>query len=275
MLDLTASSVTNNRSVSTVFLFIGFIEYSGNFNIPILEDAAEGIGSYYKKRHVGTIGKIGIISFNGNKTITTGGGGVILTNDNKIAKIAKHITTTAKIPHQWEYNFDEVGYNYRIPNINAALGIAQLENLSKLLLSKRKLFKAYEEAFKFVDGVFLKKEPKGSKSNYWLQALVIDKIPKHIVIIGAGAIGIEFAYFFNTFGREVTIIEAQKHILPNEDIDISKELERIFKSKKINIKTNTMVENISGITEQLVKDYGPLLDSTRSIVELAKKQTSN
>ena len=146
-----------------------------NFNIPILEDAAEGIGSFYKKRHVGTIGKIGVISFNGNKTITTGGGGVILTNDNKIAKIAKHITTTAKIPHRWEYNFDEVGYNYRMPNINAALGIAQLENLSKLLLSKRKLFNAYEKVFEFVDGVSLKKEPKGSKSNYWLQTLVIDK----------------------------------------------------------------------------------------------------
>ena len=146
-----------------------------NFNIPILEDAAEGIGSFYKNKHVGTFGKIGVISFNGNKTITTGGGGIILTDDKQIAKIARHITTTAKIPHQWEYNFDEVGYNYRMPNINAALGIAQLENLSKLLLSKRKLFKAYKEAFKFVDGVFLKEEPKGSKSNYWLQTLVIDK----------------------------------------------------------------------------------------------------
>jgi len=152
---------------------------STNFNIPILEDAAEGIGSFYNNKHVGTFGKIGAISFNGNKTITTGGGGVILTNDEIMAKRAKHITTTAKLPHRWEYHFSEVGYNYRMPNLNAALGLAQLENLPKFLSKKRKLFKKYVEIFKKIKGITIKKEPTGCKSNYWLQTLMIDEKNKH------------------------------------------------------------------------------------------------
>jgi len=152
---------------------------SEKFNIPILEDAAEGIGSFYKNKHVGTFGKLGVISFNGNKTITTGGGGIILTNDKNLAKRAKHLTTTAKKPHKWEYNFEEVGYNYRMPNINAAVGIAQLENLPKLLLRKRELFRAYSQSFDSVSGVSIQKEPKECKSNYWLQTLVLDQRKKN------------------------------------------------------------------------------------------------
>ena len=149
------------------------------FNLILIEDAAEAIGSFYKGKHLGLFGDSAILSFNGNKTITTGGGGVILTNDEIMAKRAKHITTTAKLPHRWEYHFSEVGYNYRMPNLNAALGLAQLENLPKFLSKKRKLFKKYVEIFKKIKGITIKKEPTGCKSNYWLQTLMIDEKNKH------------------------------------------------------------------------------------------------
>src|SRR6056300_133934 len=104
----------------------------------LIEDAAESLGSFYKKKHTGTFGKLGIISFNGNKIITAGGGGCILTNDKILAKKAKHLTTTAKVPHKWDFKHDIVGYNYRMPNLNAALLVAQLENLNKFIIDKRK-----------------------------------------------------------------------------------------------------------------------------------------
>jgi perosamine synthetase len=145
-----------------------------DFNILVIEDAAESLGSYYHGKHTGTFGLMGVLSFNGNKTITTGGGGAILTNDPKIAGYAKHITTTAKIPHTWEFNHDEIGYNYRLPNINAALGCAQLEQLPGMLANKRKLFKRYQTAFSSLDGIDLLSEPKECQSNYWLQTLVLN-----------------------------------------------------------------------------------------------------
>ena len=127
------------------------IEVSADDNAsPVLsrvEDAAESLGSFYKNRHTGTFGKIGAFSFNGNKIITSGGGGVIVTDDESLAKRAKHITTTAKIPHPYEYVHDETAYNYRLPNINAALLVAQLEQLEKFLDSKRELAKIYKEFF--------------------------------------------------------------------------------------------------------------------------------
>jgi dTDP-4-amino-4,6-dideoxygalactose transaminase len=117
---------------------------------------------------------MGVLSFNGNKIITTGGGGAILTNNTELARRAKHITTTAKLSHLWEYRHDEIGYNYRMPNINAALGCAQIEKLSEIIASKRKLYQKYNDAFLSVQGVNIVKEPSSSTSNYWLQTLILD-----------------------------------------------------------------------------------------------------
>jgi aminotransferase in exopolysaccharide biosynthesis len=152
----------------------GLLSIANDFNIVLVEDAAESLGSFYHGQHTGTFGLFGTLSFNGNKTITTGGGGAILTNNAALARHAKHLTTTAKIPHAWEFRHDEIGYNYRMPNINAALGCAQLEKLSDKLASKRELFKRYQSAFAQVDGVSLFSEPENSQSNYWLQTLVLD-----------------------------------------------------------------------------------------------------
>lgn len=143
------------------------------WHIELVEDAAESIGSLYKGQHTGTFGRIGAISFNGNKTITTGGGGMLLFNDEELGKYAKHITTQAKVPHRWEFRHDHIGYNYRMPNINAALGCAQLENLDKYVASKRKVAAEYIEYFKNVDGIDFFAEPENTFSNYWLSAVVL------------------------------------------------------------------------------------------------------
>ena len=150
-------------------------EICEKWNITLVEDAAESLGSFYKDKHTGTFGKVGAFSFNGNKIITSGGGGVIVTDDEQIAKRAKHITTTAKIPHPYEYVHDEIAYNYRLPNINAALLVAQMENLEKFLESKRELASTYEKFFKTSNIDFIK-EPKDSKSNYWLQAILLNDL---------------------------------------------------------------------------------------------------
>ena len=152
----------------------GLIDLASDFKLVVVEDAAESLGSSYKGQHTGTLGKLGVLSFNGNKTITTGGGGAILTNDFELAQRARHLTTTAKLSHAWEYRHDEVGYNYRMPNINAALGCAQLEQLPQLLESKRDLFFRYQGAFNKVDGVQLVSEPNGCSSNYWLQTIILN-----------------------------------------------------------------------------------------------------
>ncbi|MBS4052053.1 MAG: LegC family aminotransferase [Methylomonas sp.] len=145
-----------------------------DFNLALVEDAAESLGSYYHGRHTGTFGLMGTLSFNGNKTITTGGGGAILTNDAELARHAKHLTTTAKLPHRWEYRHDEIGFNYRLPNLNAALGCAQLEQLPRMLAAKRSLFCRYQAAFMQIAGVKLIAEPDQCRSNYWLQTLLLD-----------------------------------------------------------------------------------------------------
>ena len=144
------------------------------YRLTLIEDAAEALGSYYKGTHVGHRGLAGALSFNGNKIITTGGGGAILLNDEKIAKLAKHITTTAKLPHPWLFEHDQVGYNYRLPNINAALGCAQLEQLPAFLNAKRMLAEKYQHLFLNTPGVRLIQEPEYAKSNYWLNALLLD-----------------------------------------------------------------------------------------------------
>ena len=138
----------------------------------LIEDAAESLGSFYKNRYTGTFGKLGVISFNGNKIITAGGGGCILTNDRVLAKKAKHLTTTAKIPHKWDFYHNMIGYNYRMPNINAALLVAQLEKLNYFLKNKRKLAKKYQNYFKNTNIDFFE-EPKNCKSNYWLNVIIL------------------------------------------------------------------------------------------------------
>ena len=145
------------------------------FNLIIIEDAAAALGSFYKKKHLGTFGTAGCISFNGNKIATSGGGGVVITNNKALAKKIYHLTTTSKQKHKWEYLHDGIGYNHRMSNLSAALGLAQLENLNRFLKYKRKLYKKYNKAFKFFKKARIFKEPKNSKSNYWLQTLILDK----------------------------------------------------------------------------------------------------
>lgn len=142
------------------------------YHIEVVEDAAEAMGSYYKGKHLGSFAKIGAISFNGNKTITTGGGGVILTNDETIGKHAKHLTTQAKLPHAWEFVHDEIGYNYRMPNINAALGVAQLEQLDHFLANKRTTAEAYKNYFQ-KQGIAFFAERVEERCNYWLNAIIL------------------------------------------------------------------------------------------------------
>ena len=148
------------------------------WHIALVEDAAESLGSYYNERHTGTFGKVSAFSFNGNKIITSGGGGVIVTDDEFLAKRAKHLTTTAKVPHKWEYVHDEIAYNYRMPNLNAALLVAQLEQLDTFIKSKRDLALKYEDFFRLNDEIDFIKEPQISTSNYWLQAVIVKDIKK-------------------------------------------------------------------------------------------------
>jgi len=150
----------------------GLVSVTRRWNIALVEDAAESLGSYYKGKHTGTFGALGTLSFNGNKIMTTGGGGMILAGE-ALATRAKHLTTTAKKPHPFEYIHDELGYNYRLPNLNAALGCAQLEQLETFIEAKRALAAAYEGFFSGTDLEFVK-EPADCRSNYWLNAVICE-----------------------------------------------------------------------------------------------------
>ena len=143
------------------------------YHIELVEDAAESIGSKYKGKHTGLFGKVGALSFNGNKTITTGGGGMLLFMDDELGALAKHLTTQAKVPHRWEFKHDHIGYNYRMPNINAALGCAQLEHLDEFISDKRATAAAYSEFFRNVENIVFFTEPEDSFSNYWLNVVVL------------------------------------------------------------------------------------------------------
>ncbi len=151
------------------------VEVCQQFQLQLVEDAAESLGSYYQGKHTGSFGLVAALSFNGNKVVTTGGGGAILTNDAKLAQLAKHLTTTAKVPHRWEFYHDMIGYNYRLPNINAALGCAQLEQLPGFLNRKRALALRYAQVFAKVSGVQFVTEPEFAHSNYWLNTLLLDE----------------------------------------------------------------------------------------------------
>jgi len=185
--ELTASGVRNaetGRRIAAVVPMHTFghpvdldqlVAIAAEWNLPIVEDATESLGTLYRGRHTGTFGLLGALSFNGNKIITTGGGGAILTNDTELARRAKHLTTTAKTEHRWAFNHDRVGYNYRLPNLNAALGCAQLEQLDRFVASKRRLADFYRQQFDGVHGVRVFLEPQHARSNYWLNTLLLDE----------------------------------------------------------------------------------------------------
>lgn len=182
------------------------VEVCNRYEISLIEDAAESLGSYYKGKHTGRFGKISAVSFNGNKILTTGGGGAILTDDDELADHAKHLTTTAKVPHAWEFHHDEIGWNFRLPNINAALGVAQLEIMPDLLSFKRSLAERYALAFQELPGVQFLSEPLDSQSNYWLNAIVLEKADSsvHNSLLGQ----------LNSAGYQCRPIWEPMHMLP-------------------------------------------------------------
>lgn len=149
------------------------MKISKKYKLKLIEDAAESIGSFYRKKHTGTFGLFGVLSFNGNKSITTGGGGALITRSAKLAKKAKHLVNVSKLKHKFKLKHDKVGYNFSMPNLNAALGLAQLENLKKIIFLKRKLYLRYQSNFKDMLDVTILKEPKNNYSNYWLQTLIL------------------------------------------------------------------------------------------------------
>ena len=156
------------------------VEVCERYKLELVEDAAESLGSYYKGKHTGTFGKVGAISFNGNKTITTGGGGMLLFQDEKLGKYAKHLTTQAKLPHRWDFMHDEVGYNYRMPNINAALGCAQMEQLDEILKNKRETAQQYKTFFAGIPEIEFFDEPEDCNSNFWLNAVILPDKAKQL-----------------------------------------------------------------------------------------------
>ena len=153
----------------------GLAEVAARWNLVLVEDAAEALGSRWKRRHLGGFGRLAALSFNGNKIVTTGGGGAVLTDDAELARRAKHLTTTAKVPHRWAFEHDEIGWNYRMPNLNAALGCAQLERLPDMLARKAELADRYVRAFEGVEGVRLLRPRGGAEVNHWLNALMLDR----------------------------------------------------------------------------------------------------
>jgi len=160
------------------------------WNITLVEDAAESLGSYYKGWHTGVFGKIGTFSFNGNKTVTSGGGGALVTNDEALAKKAKHLTTQAKVPHKWAFMHNAIGYNYRMPNINAALACAQLEQLDRFVENKRELTAIYHEKFKAMAVSYCHELPD-AKANYWLNAVLLnDKAEREEFLIYMNSNGV-------------------------------------------------------------------------------------
>ena len=150
------------------------LEIANHFEIPVVEDAAEALGSLYQDRPCGSLGRLGALSFNGNKIITTGGGGAVVTDNASYAELARHLSTTAKVPHDWAFNHDEIGYNYRMPNINAALGLSQLTELEDRIAKKRRVAEAYVERFANFQNLNVVTEPKCGRSNYWLNAMLLE-----------------------------------------------------------------------------------------------------
>ena len=188
-----------------------------HYHIAVVEDAAEAMGSYYKGKHLGIFAPIGAISFNGNKTITTGGGGMILTNDETIAHRAKHLTTQAKLPHAWEFVHNEIGYNYRMPNINAALGVAQLEQLDGFLANKRATAEAYKAYFE-KQGIAFFAERENEKCNYWLNAIILkDKEERNAFLTEANAQGVMCRPIWQLMNRLPMFVNCERGDLSNAE----------------------------------------------------------
>jgi perosamine synthetase len=179
---VTVNRITGRRIAAIVPMHVlglavdldGLRALGAEYDIPIVEDIAEALGSTYRNGGIAADTRLGALSFNGNKIVTTGGGGAIVTNDPKLAQRAKHMTTTAKLPHRWAFNHDEIGFNYRLPNLNAALGCAQLERLPEFVAAKRDLAARYRKAFAGIPGVHFVIEPEYATSNYWLNAILLD-----------------------------------------------------------------------------------------------------
>jgi perosamine synthetase len=187
------------------------------YYINLIEDAAESLGSFYKDKHTGTFGQMGVMSFNGNKIITAGGGGCIITDDETLAKKAKHLTTTAKVPHKWKYTHDMIGYNYRMPNLNAALLVAQLEQLDGFLENKSLLANKYKEFFKKSDIVFVT-ELENSKSNYWLNTIILkDGQQRDLLLDEANSKGIMLRPIWVLMNKLPMFKESQCGDLSNAD----------------------------------------------------------
>ena len=187
------------------------------WHLELIEDAAESIGSTYKGKHTGTFGKVGALSFNGNKTITTGGGGMLLFQDEELGKFAKHLTTQAKVPHRWAFVHDHIGYNYRMPNINAALGCAQLEQIDRFIASKRATAQAYIDYFAAEPyGIKFMKEPDDTKSNYWLNAVLLpDKDAQQAFLEFTNDHGVMTRPIWELMNRLVMFKDAQHDDLKN------------------------------------------------------------
>jgi perosamine synthetase len=172
------------------------------WRLPIVEDAAEALGSLYGERPVGGFGRLAALSFNGNKIVTTGGGGAIATDDADLAAAARHLTTTAKRPHPWHFDHDQIGFNYRMPNLNAALGCAQLDQLDTFIEAKRRLADRYVQALDGLDGIAVVREPPGTRSIYWLNAaLLSDAGARDCVLAEAHAEGLLARPFWTPMHR--------------------------------------------------------------------------
>lgn len=196
-------------------------EICQEWQLPLVEDAAESLGSTYRGRHTGTFGRLGIFSFNGNKIVTTGGGGMIVTDDEALARRAKHLTTTAKLPHRWEFVHDEVGYNFRLPNLNAALGVAQMESLPQFLGNKRKLAERYSQFFEQTSGDFVH-EPSNGVSNFWLNALLLDSEEQRNQFLEATN---EAGIMTRCLWRPMHLLEIYRHC-QCDDLTVTEELYR-------------------------------------------------
>lgn len=192
-----------------------------SYGLPVIADAAEALGSHYKDKPVASFGMISTLSFNGNKIMTTGGGGAILTNDAKLAERARHLTTTAKVPHKWDFVHDEIGYNYRIPNINAAIGCAQLEQLNSFLVAKRKLSNAYQAAFQVSEDFEFIREPDYARSNYWLNAISMNRSIDRNQVLGDLH---DAGYLCRPIWRLMHRLEMYKDC-PRMDLSVSENLE--------------------------------------------------
>lgn len=191
---------------------VRIVELGLEYGVPVVEDAAESLGSYVGEQHTGTFGKVGILSFNGNKIVTTGGGGMIITDDDQLGLRAKHLTTTAKLPHEWEFEHDEVAWNFRMPNLNAALGVAQFFKLPEYRRRKRLLAERYAEAFASVDGVEMLLEPEGTSSNYWLCSVRVEGglEQRNALLRASNDDGLQCRPFWNLLNRQRPYVGSQQ-----------------------------------------------------------------